>query len=286
MIIAISGKLDASGAPNIAASLSAVMANAAVEDASAGSSLLQSFQKPSIHTARSISIEIPKQDRERCTNCGNCRRMCEHDLIIQDEQGFCIQTDRCRGCGGCLSVCRARAITRGTRTIGEVLIGEADGIPFVSGSLRDGEEAVLPLIRAIDLAAQKTAQDRTRIILCPEGFGRDSLIAAKDADSVLVVVDAEADVQTSLQYAAAHFGNAAVRPLRVLIRTGSSDTASADAACALCRSRGFSVLGTLRPTPEDLCSAASGKRFSDMSQEWTDFFITLSEMLLKEPNHA
>lgn len=49
-------------------------------------------------------------DRERCTTCGLCERVCVYRAISALGDTFAVVFERCQGCGLCVSLCPAHAI--------------------------------------------------------------------------------------------------------------------------------------------------------------------------------
>ncbi len=52
---------------------------------------------------------VSEVEREKCTGCGNCVRVCIYDAI-KLEDGKAVVTELCKGCGLCREVCPTRAI--------------------------------------------------------------------------------------------------------------------------------------------------------------------------------
>lgn len=59
---------------------------------------------------RQHSAVMPEVIRERCQNCGKCRRWCPAGAILEKEGVSFIVASRCLGCGECLAVCRFDAV--------------------------------------------------------------------------------------------------------------------------------------------------------------------------------
>ncbi len=53
------------------------------------------------------------QITDRCTNCGDCLRVCPLEAISAGEQRPTIDPDLCTDCGTCSDICPARAIEGG-----------------------------------------------------------------------------------------------------------------------------------------------------------------------------
>ena len=60
-------------------------------------------------SAPSYSI-LASIDKEKCSLCLTCLRLCPYQAPFIGEEGMIISTERCQGCGMCLSLCPSQAI--------------------------------------------------------------------------------------------------------------------------------------------------------------------------------
>ncbi|RLF01782.1 MAG: hypothetical protein DRJ59_05300 [Thermoprotei archaeon] len=50
-------------------------------------------------------------DRDKCTKCAMCARICPYDAISIKEEGIVINDDRCDNCGLCVALCPQKALS-------------------------------------------------------------------------------------------------------------------------------------------------------------------------------
>ncbi|MDD5326329.1 MAG: ATP-binding protein [Phycisphaerae bacterium] len=144
------------------------------------------FLKPKIDQRRDIAIDVPEVDLEKCTACGKCGEICQYSAIICIKENVLTFEQLCHSCGGCMRVCPADAIKPKPLNIGDVEIGNADGIDFIQGRLRIGHVRTPSLIREVKKYVKK---DCLAIIDVPPGTSCPVVEAVKGADLVLLVTE-------------------------------------------------------------------------------------------------
>jgi MinD superfamily P-loop ATPase len=144
------------------------------------------FLKPHIDRRESVGIPIPEVDESKCTDCGECGRICQYGAIVSLKTKPLVFPELCHGCGGCAKVCPTEAITEVEREIGVVEIGTRDGVAFVQGRLNVGHPMSPPLIRTVKRHA---LGEGTTIIDCPPGTSCPVVAAVRGSDFVLLVTE-------------------------------------------------------------------------------------------------
>jgi MinD superfamily P-loop ATPase len=144
------------------------------------------FLKPDIRRRESVGIPIPEVDESKCTDCGECGRICQYGAIVSLKTKPLVFPELCHGCGGCAKACPEEAITEVEREIGVVEIGTRDGVAFVQGRLNVGHPMSPPLIRAVKRHA---LGEGTTIIDCPPGTSCPVVAAVRGSDFVLLVTE-------------------------------------------------------------------------------------------------
>jgi MinD superfamily P-loop ATPase len=105
--------------------------------------------KPTEIKSEKVKILIPEIDEEKCTYCRKCAEFCQYNALFVAGETAMVFPELCHSCGGCKLICPMDAITEKPRNIGEVFIGEAEGIELVYGKLNIGEAIAVPVISAV-----------------------------------------------------------------------------------------------------------------------------------------
>ena len=99
--------------------------------------------------------------------------------------------EMCHGCGGCMAVCPEKAISEGTRELGEISWGEAGRVGFLMGRLRVGEAMSPPLMRQVKakLDQMLASKGGDAIIDAPPGVSCPAVNAVIDSDVIVLVTE-------------------------------------------------------------------------------------------------
>jgi MinD superfamily P-loop ATPase len=144
------------------------------------------FLKPEIEKSQPVSLLIPQVDRNKCTFCGECARVCAFNAIVALEKEVLVFPELCHGCGGCSLLCPENAISEGEREIGVLEEGRTGSLRFAQGRLNIGEPMATPVIRAV----KKTiGPDGTTIIDVPPGTSCPVIESVNGSDFCLLVTE-------------------------------------------------------------------------------------------------
>lgn len=144
------------------------------------------FLHPVMKQVSNVEVLVPEIDADKCTNCGECSRVCRYRAIACLGKATITFPELCHGCGGCTLVCPFGAITEVGRTIGVVEQGDADGVEFVHGRLNVGEAMSPPLIRAV---AAHIDNCMTVVIDAPPGTSCPVVASLRGTDVVVLVAE-------------------------------------------------------------------------------------------------
>ena len=144
------------------------------------------FLKPEIQKSQPVNLLIPQVDRDKCTFCGECARVCAFNAIVVLEKEVLTFPELCHGCGGCSLLCPENAISEKEREIGVLEEGRTGSVRFVQGRLNIGEPMATPLIRAV----KKTiGPDGITIIDVPPGTSCPVIESVNGSDFCLLVTE-------------------------------------------------------------------------------------------------
>ncbi|OQX88448.1 (4Fe-4S)-binding protein [candidate division KSB1 bacterium 4484_87] len=144
------------------------------------------FVKPTFDEKKSFGMPIPVVDFDKCDYCGKCGEICEYNAIVVIKQNVLVFPDLCHSCAGCWLVCPQKAISTKDKEVGQLELGNRNGIEFIHGKLNVGESLSPPLIRAVK---EKMDPTKTVIIDSPPGTSCPVIEAIKESDFVVLVTE-------------------------------------------------------------------------------------------------
>lgn len=107
------------------------------------------FIKPSDTVTEPVNLLVPEIDESRCDYCRKCAEFCQFNALFVVGETALVFPELCHSCGGCKLVCPTEAITEKPRSIGEIFIGDVNGMELVYGKLNIGEALAVPIISAV-----------------------------------------------------------------------------------------------------------------------------------------
>ena len=145
------------------------------------------FLKPNIEKTQAVTVDVPQVDLKKCTGCGKCSEICQYSAIVHLKDNNVLTFEQlCHSCGGCQRICPADAIETKPLKIGDIEVGKAGGIDFVSGRLRIGFVRTPSLIKEVK---KHIKRDCLTIIDIPPGTSCPVVEAVKGTDIVLLVTE-------------------------------------------------------------------------------------------------
>jgi MinD superfamily P-loop ATPase len=187
----------------------------------------------------------------------------------------------CHGCGGCIAVCPEKALSAGSRELGDISWGRAAGrIEFFMGRLRVGEAMSPPLMRAViaKLEQTRTGKRSDVIIDAPPGTSCPAINAVLPADLILLVTE-----PTPFGFHDFRLAHEAFAPLRkpmavVINRAGLGDQSVQN----FCRHNQLPILTEI-PFDRRLAEAYSkglvlAEAIPDMHQVFEELLVSLREL--------
>lgn len=144
------------------------------------------FLNPEIQKSQPVNLLFPQVDRNKCTFCGECARVCAFNAIVVLEKDVLTFPELCHGCGGCSLLCPENAISEEKREIGVLEEGRAGSVRFVQGRLNIGEPMATPVIRAVK---KTSGGDGITIIDVPPGTSCPVIESVNGSDFCLLVTE-------------------------------------------------------------------------------------------------
>ena len=101
-----------------------------------------------VEEERSVDILLPVVDKEKCTLCGECAKVCQFGAIVVFPKTVMVFDYLCHGCGACSMICPEKAISERPKSIGKIVYGKTrEGIKYGMGLLNIGEPSGVRIIR-------------------------------------------------------------------------------------------------------------------------------------------
>ncbi len=136
---------------------------------------------------RSVDILLPVVDKEKCTLCGECAKVCQFGAIVVFPKTVMVFDYLCHGCGACTMVCPEKAISEKPKSIGKISLGKTkEGIKYGMGLLNIGEPSGVRVIREL----KKEMRDaQVTIIDSPPGTSCPVVESLRRSDFAVLVTE-------------------------------------------------------------------------------------------------
>ena len=230
---------------------------------------------------KGIKAMLPVLDEEKCKKCGACARSCIKKAITAPAGFFpVISSDMCIGCGACIATCPNKALSRGEKTIGEIKVGNANGISIVTGELGIGEPAsgdTVTAVKAFAIEKAKREGAEDVIIDCAAGIGCPVIASIAGADIVVAVTEPMPAALHDLERIwrlAKHFSI----PCCVVINKATLSRSMAAKVARFAKSKGMPVIGRIPYSKKVVRATVSSKPIALHSRK---YFAAFSSMLEK-----
>jgi MinD superfamily P-loop ATPase len=172
-----------------------------------------------------------------------------------------------------MAVCPEKAISEGTRELGEISWGEAGRVGFLMGRLRVGEAMSPPLMRQVKgrLGRMLDSTGGDAIIDAPPGVSCPAVNAVMDSDVILLVTEPTPFGFYDFELAWQAFSPFNKPMGAVINRAGLGN----DAVYRFCRDKGIPILAQI-PYDRTIAEAYSrGRIIAETSPELREVFVSL-----------
>ena len=267
----LSGK-GGTGKTTIATNLALSIGNVQLFDCDVEAPNASLFLGVSIDRSEDVTIPVPVFDKNKCSFCRECARVCMFHAIAVLPDDIMFFPELCHGCGGCSIICPEDCITEEPRTIGVIESGKVNGIEFYQGILNIGEPLATPVIGAL----KKRIDDRLPVILdAPPGTACPVIETVMGCDFGLLVTEPTPFGLHDLKLAVALMRSLEV-PFGVIInRDGIGD----ERVDEFCKADGIEVM---LKVPQDIEIArlySRGIPFIKEMPEWKERFTDMFDMI-------
>ena len=254
-LVVISGK-GGTGKTSIVASLAALSGRCVVADCDVDAADLHLVLSPNVLRRERFSAgQRARIDRERCTACGTCRKLCRFDAILEDGPGgdkmpgaFRVDPVACEGCGVCAWFCPEQAVELTPVIAGEWFVSDTRCGPMVHAKLGMAQSNSGKLVSIVRQNARAIAEQRNLglvIIDGSPGIGCPVIASVTGASLVLAVTEPTLSGEHDLKRVVGltrHFGI----PLTVCINKWDLNPAISDGIETYCREQSIPLAGRVR----------------------------------------
>lgn len=143
------------------------------------------FLKPDIYKTKSVMVEYPAIDYNKCILCGACVDVCQFNALAKTKNEIILFEKLCHGCGACKIACKNDAIEYKMRDTGKIEKGKLTNIKCSRGILNVGEPMAVPVIREL----LKELNENMNLIDCPPGTSCNVVNALKYASGSILVTE-------------------------------------------------------------------------------------------------
>lgn len=188
-IVVISGK-GGTGKTVITASFAALAKNKVMADCDVDAADLHLLLKPRVKERNEFKSGLSAFiNKDKCTECGLCRRLCRFDAVNED---FSVDSVSCEGCAFCSYACPVGAIEMKENIAGEWFISDTRFGPMVHAKLGIAEENSGKLVSLVRKKAKEIAEKNKAdwiIIDGSPGIGCPVIASLSGVDCALVVTE-------------------------------------------------------------------------------------------------
>ena len=171
----------------VATNLAAVAADAFLVDLDVEEPNCHLFFAVKNESSETVNRKVPFINKEKCTVCGNCAKVCEYHAIASLPREVLIFEELCHGCGACSRFCPEGAVEERDHPIGEIVHASVEGLAgLIYGKLRIGEAAASTLIKRVK---REVPDNGLTIIDCPPGTACPAVESMRGSDLCVLVTE-------------------------------------------------------------------------------------------------
>jgi MinD superfamily P-loop ATPase len=192
-------------------------------------------------------------DHDKCTNCGECLRVCRFDAISEESQqnhGYSkvvIDSVACEGCRVCALVCPAEAIRMQENVAGQWYLSDTRYGPMVHARLGIAQENSGKLVTTVRRNARDIAQrEKLDLVIVdgPPGIGCPVIASITGVDLVVIVTEPTLSAISDLRRVLDLTRHFKISPT-VLINKHDLSAENTKEIESFCQAEGIQVVGRL-----------------------------------------
>jgi len=191
-LVVISGK-GGTGKTTVVGAIAALARDKVVADCDVDAADLHLLLRPKVEkTIVYEGSELAEIDAGLCTGCGECRKACRFDAILEEGGKFRVDPLSCEGCGACVHACPVGAMELRPRLSGWIHVSRTPYGTLVHGELRPGEETSGKLVTQVKMRARELARlegAKTLLVDGAPGIGCPVIASLSGAHVALVVTE-------------------------------------------------------------------------------------------------
>lgn len=228
------------------------------------------FLKNNITEEKSVYIDYPKVDMEKCALCGKCGDFCKFNAIIPAKNTVLVFEESCHDCGGCGIICKENAIFWEKREIGKIFSGKTYfNSETVYGKLNIGEMSGVRIIKKMYQDTEK----KDFLIDCPPGTACTTVAAVEEADFAVVVTEPSPFGLSDMKLVVKLLRDMDI-PFGVVINKAEEQEKEVKNYCL---SENIEILGEITFSRKIAENYSKGKIISDALPEYKEIFENIFE---------
>lgn len=184
MIVCVASGKGGTGKTSVAVNMALSVDNVQFLDCDVEEPNAHLLLHSTINKTEPVHVMVPNVNRELCTHCGECSRLCQYNAIFTTPEKILVFPELCHSCGGCALVCPTEAITEDKYKIGVLQFASAGDLNLVYGELEIGKPLAVPIIKAVKKQLQS---DKDVILDSPPGTSCPFVETVRGSDFCILV---------------------------------------------------------------------------------------------------